>query len=56
MTADCPVLARVPRENFFIIFVDRIFTALLQRPFTNAFDAIARIDNAACLCRAGHAD
>ena len=26
-------------ENFFIIFVDRIFTTLIERPFTNVFDA-----------------
>jgi hypothetical protein len=24
-------------ENFFIIFVDRIFTTFIERPFTNAF-------------------
>lgn len=30
------------REIFFIIFVDAIFTTLMQRPFTNAFDVIAR--------------
>jgi hypothetical protein len=25
--------------NFFIIFVDRIFTTFIERPFTNVFDA-----------------
>jgi len=44
------------RRSFFIIFVDRIFTSFLQQPFTKAFDAIVRIDMAACLCRTGHAD
>jgi hypothetical protein len=28
------------RENFFSIFVDRMFTTFIERPFTNAFDAI----------------
>jgi hypothetical protein len=27
-------------ENFFSIFVDRMFTTFIERPFTNAFDAI----------------
>jgi hypothetical protein len=27
-------------ETFFIIFVDAIFTTLIQRPFTNAFDVM----------------
>jgi hypothetical protein len=26
-------------ENFFIIFVDRIFTTFIECPFTNVFDA-----------------
>jgi hypothetical protein len=30
-------------ENFFIIFVDRIFTTLIERPFTNVFDASREI-------------
>jgi hypothetical protein len=46
----------VSRENFFTIFVDRKFTSLLQRPFTNAFDVVVRTGAGACLCRAGHAD
>jgi hypothetical protein len=45
-----------PNSDFFIIFVDRIFTSLLQRPFTNDFDQLQRIDRAACLWRARHAD
>jgi len=30
-------------RNFFIIFVDRIFTNFIERPFTNAFDARSEI-------------
>jgi hypothetical protein len=30
-------------RNFFIIFVDWIFTTLVERPFTNAFDQISEI-------------
>jgi len=44
------------RENFFIIFVDRIFTTLFDPPFTNVFDAPAPIAAIACLYRAGNAD
>jgi hypothetical protein len=32
------VVARELRKVFFIIFVDRIFTTFIARPFTNAFD------------------
>jgi len=34
------VSARELSKNFFIIFVDAIFTTLLKPPFTNAFDVI----------------
>jgi hypothetical protein len=36
-------------ENFFIIFVDRIFTTFIERAFTNAFDAIRELPVASCL-------
>jgi hypothetical protein len=42
-------------ENFFIIFVDRIFTNLIEPPFTNVFDAAAPLAAISCLYRAGNA-
>jgi hypothetical protein len=44
------------RERVFIIFVDRIFTTSLQRPFTNVFDVMAQNATIACVYRAGNAD
>jgi hypothetical protein len=42
-------------ETFFISFVDAIFTTLLERLFTNAFD-LSGVESASdCLCRARHA-
>jgi hypothetical protein len=39
-------------RNFFIIFVDAIFTTLLERLFTNAFDVIgANRQRIACVAR-----
>jgi hypothetical protein len=41
---------------FVLVFVDRIFTTLFQRLFTNAFDVI-RADRArTCVYRASNAD
>jgi hypothetical protein len=40
----------VRRKTFFIIFVDAIFTTLLERPFTDVFDVMAQIPAAACVC------
>jgi hypothetical protein len=37
--SDADAVRARPR-NFFSIFVDRIFTTFIERPFTNAFDAI----------------
>jgi hypothetical protein len=42
-------------KNFFIIFVDRIFTNLIEPPFTNVFDAAAPLAAISCLYRAGNA-
>jgi hypothetical protein len=36
--------------------VDRIFTTLIQRAFTNAFDAVAAHNLPACLCSRCNAD
>jgi hypothetical protein len=47
---------RAPPKNFFIISVDRIFTTLFQRLFTNAFDVTAQTAAFACVYRACHAD
>jgi hypothetical protein len=46
----------VSRGNFFIISVDRIFTALIEPLFTNFFDATSQNARIACLCRVRHAD
>jgi len=37
------------RPFFFIIFVDAIFTTLLERLFTNVFDVIAQTATISCL-------
>jgi hypothetical protein len=37
------------RKTFFINFVDAIFTTLFERPFTNAFDVMARTPAFACV-------
>jgi hypothetical protein len=42
--------------NFFIIFVDAIFTTLLKPPFTSTFDVIDAKRPRGCLWRARHAD
>jgi len=46
----------MPRIIFFIIFIDRIFTTLIQRLFTNAFDVTAQTAAFSCLYRARNAD
>jgi hypothetical protein len=38
------------------IFVDQIFTTLIQSPFTNAFDVFAQTAAFPCVYRAGNAD
>jgi hypothetical protein len=45
-----------PAQVLFIIFVDAIFTTLLKRPFTKAFDVSGAKALRSCLCRARHAD
>jgi hypothetical protein len=42
-------------ETFFIIFVDAIFTTLLERVFTSLFDLNGVKSASGCLCRARHA-
>jgi hypothetical protein len=49
----CSALAA---KNFFIIFVDAIFTILLERLFTNVFDVIAETIANPCLYPMGNAD
>jgi len=47
----------MPTQQFiFIIFVDRIFTNLFERPFTKVFDARAQTSTNPCVYRVGHAD
>ncbi len=38
-----------PANNFFIIFVDAIFTTSFERPFTKSFDAANANTASACL-------
>jgi hypothetical protein len=45
-----------PAKILFIIFVDRIFTTLFERLFTNVFDVIAQNPAIPCVYRARHAD
>jgi hypothetical protein len=43
-------------QNFRLDSVDRIFTILFERLFTNAFDVIGADRAGACVYRAGNAD
>jgi hypothetical protein len=43
-------------HNFFTLFVDVIFTTLLEPLFTNAPDVIGAKPVKDCVCRARHAD
>jgi hypothetical protein len=45
-----------PTKNFFINFVDRIFTTLFERPFTNVFDVTEANAAISCVYRACNAD
>jgi hypothetical protein len=38
------------------MFVDRIFTSFVERPFTKVFSIAAPSNAVACLCRVGNAD
>ncbi len=46
----------MPQTNFFITFVDRIFTTLFECPFTKVFDVTGASPAMSCLYRAGNAD
>jgi hypothetical protein len=51
------IMRSMPTQQFvFIIFVDRIFTNLFERPFTKVFDAQVPSSANPCVYRAGHAD
>jgi hypothetical protein len=39
----------VSQKIFFIIFIDAMFTTLLDRLFTNSFDAARETPGAACM-------
>jgi len=45
-----------PKKIFFIIFVDRIFTTLLEWLFTKLFDVTARTTAISCVYRPCNAD
>ena len=42
--------------NFFIIFVDGMFTTFIAHLFTNVFDAIGELRMRSCVSHASHAD
>jgi hypothetical protein len=46
----------LPNKFFFIIFVDWIFTTLLEWPFTKLFDVTAQTTAIPCVCRPCNAD
>jgi hypothetical protein len=48
--------SRIHTGGFFIIFVDRMFTTFIERPFTNASGAITETLAMSCLSRACNAD
>jgi hypothetical protein len=60
MTMMHPRLLRITvatcAKDFFTVFVDAIFTTLLQRLFTSTTEVIGTRSAAACLCSARHAD
>jgi hypothetical protein len=43
-------------KNFFIIFVDVMFTTLFERPFTKVFDVIGQIAANSCVYLGRNAD
>jgi len=51
----CVISTGTRAEIFFISFVDAIFTTLLERLFTNAFDLNDVKSAGNCLCHARHA-
>jgi hypothetical protein len=57
LATTCSGIAAGTRAKiFFIIFVDAIFTTLLERLFTNASHLIDVRSASDCLCHARHAD
>jgi hypothetical protein len=46
----------MPQTNFFIMFVDRIFTTSFERLFTKVFDVTGANPAISCLYRACNAD
>jgi hypothetical protein len=46
----------IEAQNFFCIFVDRMFTTLLERLFTKLFDVTRAMRTIACVYRACNAD
>jgi len=47
---------RMLRTDFFIVFVDRMFTTSFERLFTKLFDAVCANTANSCLYRACNAD
>ncbi len=51
-----PAKTRMAEKIFALFFVDRKFTTLVERLFTNAFDVTGAYRAGACVYRAGNAD
>jgi hypothetical protein len=56
MTVEDRVGTRAALVRAFIIFVDAMFTTLLQARFTNAFNVALRFQAHACVWRTGRGD
>ena len=56
MGDDSDITTGTVAKTFFIIFVDAIFTTLLEPLFTTALDVIGAKLMKSCVCRARHAD
>jgi hypothetical protein len=52
--APCPYQGT--HQNFFTLFVDAIFTTLLQPLFTNILEVLDARSAEGCMCRVRHAD
>jgi hypothetical protein len=51
-----PIRTGTCGKDLFIISVDRIFTVLMEPPFTNVFDRNTLNARIACVCHARNAD
>ena len=56
MAGEFPGHYLVARKNFFIVFVDAMFTIFIERLFTKLFEAIAPTATFPCVYRACNPD